>query len=81
MVVIHSQYFLALFISQNKKFAEISFWSIIQASSQTSSLCFFTALTFAQMKFNTLNIAGVFSASSTSLMLKTVSALLMSIFV
>ena len=49
MVVIPNQYFLALFVSPKRKFAEISFCNIIRASSQTSNLCFFTDLTLVQI--------------------------------
>jgi hypothetical protein len=40
IVVIHNQYFLALFISPKRKFADISLCNIIHASSQTSNLLF-----------------------------------------
>jgi hypothetical protein len=81
IVVIQTPYFLALFTSQNKNSADVGCLNMIHASSHTSNLFFLCDLTFVHMKFNMLNIAGVFKASSTSLILKTVMALLISIFV
>lgn len=40
IVVIQSPYFLALLINPNRNSAEVSCWSMIHASSHTSSLCF-----------------------------------------
>lgn len=77
IVVIHNPYFLALFISQNKKFADMSLCNMIRASSQITSLGFFVALTCVRIKFSTLYIAGVLSASSRSLILNIVSLSLM----
>jgi len=81
IVVIPSPYFLALLISPNKNSAEVSCWSMIHASSHTRSLGLLCDLTLVRMKFNALNMAGVLSTSSRSLILNTVILLLMSMLV
>lgn len=81
ITVIHNPYFLALFVNPKRNSAEVSFWNMIRASSQASILCFLCDLTLVRIRFKTLNIAGVFNASSRSLMLMTVSLLLMSMLV
>jgi len=81
IVVIPTQYFLALFIKPNKNSAEVLCFNIIQASSQTNILFFLCDLTFVRIKFKTLNIAGVFNTSSRSLILNTVILLFISTLV
>lgn len=81
ITVMPNPYFLALLVNPNKNSADVSFWNIIRASSQASILFFFWDLTLVRIRLSTLNIAGVFKASSRSLILTTVNLLLMSMFV
>gem|GEM_PF-1598152 len=81
IVVIPTPYFLALLMSPYKKLADISFCRRIQASSIANNLFFLCDLTLFHMKFKTPYIAGVLSASSKSLILKTVRLLFISILV
>jgi len=81
ITVIHNPYFLALLVSQKRNSAEFSCWNIIHASSQASILFFLWDLTLVRIRLRILNIAGVLSASSRSLILITVSLLLISILV
>ena len=81
MTVIPNPYFLALFVNPKRNSADVSCWNMIHASSQASILCFLCDLTLVQIQLSTLYIAGVFNASSKSLILMTVSLLLISILV